>query len=54
MPVVLIHKEKYGDKGKAFGRERFLKSLWGARDKKKIKDIYLAKNSLAKSILKEN
>jgi len=35
-PLVLIHSEEYTDKTKAFQRERFLKSLWGAREKKQI------------------
>jgi putative endonuclease len=35
-PLVLIHSETFNDKGEAFQRERFLKSLWGAREKKKI------------------
>lgn len=40
-PLELIHTERFNDKGKAFNRERFLKSLWGAREKKKIKDEFL-------------
>ena len=35
-PLLLIHSEKFEDKGKAFSRERFFKSLWGAREKKRI------------------
>lgn len=35
-PLVLIHSEEHENKGDAFNRERFLKSLWGAREKKKI------------------
>ena len=35
-PLALIHSEKFLDKAIAFNRERFLKSLWGAREKKKI------------------
>ncbi len=35
-PLVLIHMEEFSDKGEAFDRERFLKSLWGAREKKRI------------------
>lgn len=42
-PLTLIHSEKL-EKSEAFKRERFLKSLWGAREKKKIKQKYL--NSL--------
>lgn len=40
-PLVLIHMEKFKDKGEAFNRERFLKSLWSGRFKKKIKESYL-------------
>ncbi len=39
-PLSLIHSEKFEDKTEAFNRERFLKSLWGAREKKKILDKY--------------
>lgn len=35
-PLTLIHSERFELKGDAFNRERFLKSLWGAREKKKI------------------
>ena len=35
-PLVLIHSEHFQDKTTAFNRERFLKSLWGSREKKKI------------------
>ena len=42
-PLTLIWKEEYTDKGKAFSRERFLKSLWGARTKKKILEEYVQK-----------
>ena len=41
-PLVLIHQEKYISKKEAFSRERFLKSLWGAREKKKILESFLA------------
>jgi putative endonuclease len=40
-PLVLIHTEEFSDKGEAFQRERFLKSLWGGREKKKIKEAYI-------------
>lgn len=40
-PLELIHTEEFLDKGQAFQRERFLKSLWGAREKKKILEKYL-------------
>ncbi len=41
-PLKLIHTEKFSNKGDAFQRERFLKSLWGAREKKKILKNFLA------------
>lgn len=41
-PLHLIHHEELNDKAAAFQRERFLKSLWGAREKNKIKQQYLA------------
>jgi len=40
-PLELIHHEDFQDKAEAFNRERFLKSLWGARDKKKILQKFL-------------
>ncbi len=40
-PLKLIHKEQYKNKTEAFKRERFLKSLWGGRIKKKILKDYL-------------
>lgn len=40
-PVELIHKEYFREKSSAFNRERFLKSLWGSREKNKIKEKYL-------------
>ena len=42
-PLVLIYEEKFLDKAKAFNRERFFKSLWSARMKRKIKAEYLQK-----------
>lgn len=42
-PLVLIHTEEFSDKTQAFNRERFLKSLWGAREKKKILQDYVDK-----------
>ncbi|MEK7604231.1 MAG: GIY-YIG nuclease family protein [Patescibacteria group bacterium] len=35
-PLELIHTEQFELTADAFNRERFLKSLWGARTKKKI------------------
>ena len=46
-PLELIHSEELEDKGVAFQRERFLKSLWGARFKRKILKEYLDKISHA-------
>lgn len=40
-PLVLIHTEIHDSKSKAFSRERFLKTLWGSREKKKILQKYL-------------
>lgn len=41
LPLFLIHTEQFKDKGEAFDRERFLKSLWGARFKTKVKKEFL-------------
>ena len=41
LPVELIHSEQFKNKAQAFNRERFLKSLWGAREEKKILKGYL-------------
>ena len=43
IPLILIHSETFGDKAEAFNRERFLKSLWSGRLKKKILKEYLNK-----------
>ena len=45
VPFVLIYSEKIVDKAEAFNRERFLKSLWSARFKKKILQEYMNKIS---------
>jgi putative endonuclease len=45
-PLVLIHSEIFENKGEAFQRERFLKSLWGARAKKKILREWLDKDQM--------
>jgi len=42
-PLTLIHSEEFESKADTFERERFLKSLWGAREKTKIKKQYLDK-----------
>lgn len=39
-PFVIIYTEEFQDKGDAFNRERFLKSLWSARLKRKILEKY--------------
>ncbi len=44
-PLTLIHTEQFNEKTEAYKRERFLKSLWGARFKNKILQDYLKKNS---------
>ena len=40
-PLELIYYEKFKNKADSFNRERFLKSLWGSREKKKIKENFL-------------
>lgn len=42
-PLIIIYQESFTEKSKAFNRERFLKSLWGAREKKKILTEYMNK-----------
>lgn len=42
-PFVRIYQEEYQDKTQAFNRERFLKSLWSARFKRKILQNYINK-----------
>ena len=39
-PLMLIHSENFKAKTEAFNRERFLKSLYGAREKKNILKRY--------------
>jgi putative endonuclease len=39
-PLVVIYTKEFKDKGEAFNRERYLKSLWSARFKKKILEEY--------------
>ena len=39
-PLVVIYTEEFQNKGGAFNKERFLKSLWSAGFKKKILDKY--------------
>lgn len=40
-PLALLHKEAHEGKEEAFQRERFLKSLWSARFKRKLVRGYL-------------
>ena len=40
-PLVLIYHERFINKAEAFNRERFLKSLWSVRLKKKLLREYL-------------
>ena len=42
-PLVLLRSEEFKDKSEAYSRERFLKSLWSARFKNKLKQEYLNK-----------
>ena len=42
-PLIVIYEESFDNKADAFNRERFLKSLWGAREKKKILKEYINK-----------
>lgn len=39
-PLKLIYSEKFENKAEVFNRERFLKSLWSTRFKKKILNEY--------------
>ena len=43
-PFIVIYKEEHDNESEAFKRERFLKSLWGARFKKKILNDYLSQS----------
>ncbi len=45
IPLVKIYSEKFEGKSEAFNRERFLKSLWSGRLKRKILKEYLDKIS---------
>ncbi|MCL5017258.1 MAG: GIY-YIG nuclease family protein [Patescibacteria group bacterium] len=51
-PLELIHYENFKNKADAFNRERFFKSLWGSRLKKKIMQKYL--KDMAKTICETN
>jgi putative endonuclease len=42
-PFSLIYTEEFANEADAFNRERFLKSLWGSRFKRKVLDDYLHK-----------
>jgi putative endonuclease len=39
-PLELLYYEEISDKTEAFQRERYLKSLWSARFKKKLRQKY--------------
>lgn len=43
LPLILILQEYYRNRSEASKRERFLKSLWGVREKKRILAEYLKK-----------
>lgn len=43
IPYQLLHSENFTDKTEAFQRERYLKSLWSARFKNKLKREFLKK-----------
>lgn len=47
-PLSLIYTETLENKGNAFNRERFLKSLWGGRFKKKVLDNFLKNQNLVR------
>lgn len=47
IPLVVIYFEKFKNKAEAFNRERFFKSLWSGRLKRKILKEYLSKISHA-------
>lgn len=42
-PLVIIYSEEFKNKDEAFNRERFFKSLWSGKLKKKILKEYLSK-----------
>lgn len=44
-PFVLLYKECFAEKADAFQRERFLKSLWSGRFKKKLLNEYFNKKN---------
>ncbi len=45
-PLEFVKAERFQDKAEAFTHERFLKSLWGAREKKKILKDFLGTKRL--------
>jgi len=45
-PLILIHQENYEIRAEAFDRERFLKTLWAGRFKKKLRAEYIKKLSI--------
>ncbi len=50
LPLEIIHIEKFESATDAFVREKFLKSLWAARFKKKLKEKYLIQQQEPKII----
>jgi putative endonuclease len=46
-PLTCIHSEQFDTRSAAMKRELFLKSLWGARAKKKILQTYLNREGAA-------
>ena len=51
-PLELIYSENFENKGEAFNRERFLKSLWAGRFKKKLIKRYLGLKQFALQIVR--
>ncbi len=40
LPITCIHSEEYATRSESMRREAYLKSLWSARFKKKLKDTF--------------
>ncbi len=45
LPLILIHKENFDSRKNAMKREKFLKSLYGAKEKQKILKEFLSNGS---------
>lgn len=52
-PLEMIWNEEFTDKSEAFNRERFLKSLWAGRFKKKLVSTHIAATSSSTSDLQK-